>query len=116
MSPARRYSVIATETRPYFQGARLTAWELREQGIDVTLVPDNHAGLLCEQGIIDKVVVGADRVARNGDMANKVGTYMIALAAHDNEVPFYVAAPLSSFDQASGTGKRSTSRSVTARR
>jgi methylthioribose-1-phosphate isomerase len=97
--------VIATETRPYFQGARLTAWELREQGIDVTLVPDNHAGLLCEQGVIDKVVVGADRVARNGDTANKVGTYMIALAAHDNEVPFYVAAPLSSFDAAIRSGE-----------
>jgi methylthioribose-1-phosphate isomerase len=91
--------VIATETRPYFQGARLTAWELMEQGIDVTLVPDNHAGLLCEQGIVDKVIVGADRIARNGDVANKVGTYMVALAAHDNEVPFYVAAPLSTFDE-----------------
>ncbi len=91
--------VIATETRPYFQGARLTVWELKEQGIDVTLVPDNHAGLLCEQGIVDKVIVGADRIARNGDVANKIGTYMLALAAHDNGVPFYVAAPLSTFDE-----------------
>jgi len=101
----KEIQVIATETRPYFQGARLTVWELREQGIDVTLVPDNHAGLLCQQGIIDKVIVGADRVARNGDTANKVGTYMIALAAHDNEVPFYVAAPLSSFDGAIRSGE-----------
>jgi methylthioribose-1-phosphate isomerase len=97
--------VIATETRPYFQGARLTVWELREQGIDVTLVPDNHAGLLCEQGMVDRVIVGADRVARNGDVANKIGTYMIALAAHDNEVPFYVAAPLSSFDESIKNGE-----------
>ena len=96
--------VFATETRPYFQGARLTVWELKEQGIEVTLVPDNHAGLLCRQGIIDKVIVGADRVARNGDVANKVGTYMIALAAHENEVPFYVAAPLSSFDETIRSG------------
>jgi methylthioribose-1-phosphate isomerase len=100
----KEIQVVATETRPYFQGARLTVWELREQGIDVTLVPDNHAGLLCQQGIIDKVIVGADRVARNGDTANKVGTYMIALAAHDNEVPFYVAAPLSSFDDSIRNG------------
>ncbi len=97
--------VFATETRPYFQGARLTVWELREEGIDVTLVPDNHAGLLCEQGIVDRVIVGADRVARNGDVANKIGTYMIALAAHDNEVPFYVAAPLSSFDESIRSGE-----------
>jgi methylthioribose-1-phosphate isomerase len=97
--------VFATETRPYFQGARLTVWELREEGIDVTLVPDNHAGLLCRQGIVDRVIVGADRVARNGDVANKIGTYMIALAAHDNEVPFYVAAPLSSFDESIKSGE-----------
>ncbi len=97
--------VFATETRPYFQGARLTVWELREEGIDVTLVPDNHAGLLCQQGLVDRVIVGADRVARNGDVANKIGTYMIALAAHDNEVPFYVAAPLSSFDESIKSGE-----------
>jgi methylthioribose-1-phosphate isomerase len=96
--------VFATETRPYFQGARLTVWELKEQGIEVTLVPDNHAGLLCRQGMVDKVIVGADRVARNGDVANKVGTYMIALAAHENRVPFYVAAPLSSFDETKRSG------------
>jgi methylthioribose-1-phosphate isomerase len=100
--------VIATETRPYFQGARLTAWELKDQGIDVTLVPDNHAGLLCEQGIVDKVIVGADRIARNGDVANKIGTYMVALAAHDNQIPFYVAAPLSSFDESIKNGDEIT--------
>lgn len=90
--------VIATETRPYFQGARLTAWELRRHGISVEIVPDNHVGLLCERGIVDKVIVGADRIARNGDAANKVGTYGIALAAHDNGIPFFVAAPVSTFD------------------
>ena len=96
--------VFATETRPYFQGARLTVWELKEQGIEVTLVPDNHAGLLFRQGMVDRVIVGADRVARNGDVANKVGTYMIALAAQENRVPFYVAAPLSSFDETIRSG------------
>jgi methylthioribose-1-phosphate isomerase len=97
--------VIATETRPYFQGARLTAWELKEEGIDVTLVPDNHAGLLCEQGVVNRVIVGADRIARNGDVANKIGTYMIALAAHDSQLPFYVAAPLSTFDNSIRSGE-----------
>jgi methylthioribose-1-phosphate isomerase len=101
----KEVQVIATETRPYFQGARLTAWELSQQGINVTVVPDNHAGLLCQQGIVDRVIVGADRVARNGDVANKIGTYMIALAAHDGEVPFYVAAPLSSFDASIRNGE-----------
>jgi methylthioribose-1-phosphate isomerase len=97
--------VIATETRPYFQGARLTAWELKEEGIDVTVVPDNHAGLLCEQGVVNRVIVGADRIARNGDVANKIGTYMIALAARESEIPFYVAAPLSSFDNEIRSGE-----------
>jgi methylthioribose-1-phosphate isomerase len=101
----KNVKVYATETRPYFQGARLTAWELKAAGIDVTLVPDNHVGLLCESGMIDRVIVGADRIARNGDVANKVGTYMVALAAHDNGVPFYVAAPLSSFDQGIRNGE-----------
>jgi len=97
--------VIACETRPFFQGARLTAWELKELGIDVTIVPDNHAGFLMEQGIVDRVIVGADRIARNGDVANKIGTYMVALAARDNGIPFLVAAPLSSFDEGIRTGK-----------
>lgn len=100
----KRVQVVATETRPYFQGARLTVWELKELGIDVTLIPDNHAGLLLGEGVVDRVIVGADRIARNGDVANKVGTYMVALAAHDNEVPFYVAAPLSTFDESIKNG------------
>lgn len=101
----KRIQVVATETRPYFQGARLTAWELKELGIDVTLVPDNHAGLLLSEGVVNRVIVGADRIARNGDVANKVGTYMVALAAHDNDVPFYVAAPLSTFDETIRNGQ-----------
>ena len=91
--------VIATETRPWLQGARLTVWELRQVGISVELVPDNHVGLLCERGLVDKVIVGADRIARNGDTANKIGTYPLALAAHDNGIPFFVAAPVSTFDR-----------------
>lgn len=96
--------VIATETRPYFQGARLTAYELTEQGIDVELVPDNHAGLLLYKQKIDKIIVGADRITRNGDTANKIGTYMIALAAREHGVPFYVTAPVSTFDRSTRTG------------
>lgn len=95
----KQIRVIATETRPYLQGARLTAWELLQEGIDVVIAPDNHVGLLCAEGAVNKVIVGADRIARNGDVANKVGTYTIALAAHEHHIPFYVAAPLSSFDQ-----------------
>ncbi len=98
--------VIATETRPYLQGARLTAWELHEEGIDVQIVPDNHVGLLCAQGVVSKVIVGADRIARNGDVANKVGTYLAALAAHEHGIPFYVAAPLSTFDRAMKSGQQ----------
>ena len=94
----KRIRVIATETRPYLQGARLTAWELYEDGIDVELVPDNHVGLLCWRGLINKMIVGADRIAANGDVANKVGTYMLALAAHEHNIPFFVAAPKSTFD------------------
>ena len=94
----KRIRVVATETRPYLQGARLTAWELHEEGIDVELVPDNHAGLLCWRGLINKMIVGADRIAANGDVANKIGTYMLALVAHEHGVPFFVAAPKSSFD------------------
>lgn len=94
----KKIRVIATETRPYLQGARLTAWELHEEGIPVEVVPDNHVGFLASKGGIDKVVVGADRIALNGDVANKIGTFMAALAAHRFQVPFYVAAPLSTFD------------------
>lgn len=100
----KQIRVIATETRPYLQGARLTAWELYQEGIDVVVVPDNHVGLLCSEGAVNKVIVGADRIARNGDVANKIGTYTIALAAHEHRIPFYVAAPLSSFDQGIKSG------------
>ncbi len=102
----KRIRVIATETRPYLQGARLTAWELHEEGIEVEVVPDNHVGLLCARGIVSKVIVGADRIAGNGDVANKIGTYMVALAAHEHDIPFYVAAPLSTFDRNTKTGEQ----------
>ena len=102
----KRIRVIATETRPYLQGARLTAWELHEDGIDVEIVPDNHVGLLCAHGIVNKVIVGADRIAGNGDVANKVGTYLVALAAHEHAIPFYVAAPLSTFDRSVKSGQQ----------
>ncbi len=95
----KNIKVIATETRPYFQGARLTAWELHEEGIDVEIVPDNHVGFLCYNKGIDKVIVGADRIALNGDTANKIGTYMNALCAYHYGIPFFVAAPVSTFDR-----------------
>lgn len=94
----KKIKVFATETRPYFQGARLTAWELYNEGIDVEVIPDNHVGILCREKLIDKVIVGADRIALNGDTANKVGTYMIAICAKAHNIPFYVAAPISTFD------------------
>jgi methylthioribose-1-phosphate isomerase len=86
------------------QGARLTAWELLQDGIDVTLISDNMAGHFMQQGEIDAVIVGADRVASNGDVANKIGTYALAVAARHHGVPFYVAAPSSTFDPATPTG------------
>jgi methylthioribose-1-phosphate isomerase len=90
--------VYATETRPLLQGARLTAWELFKDGIPVTLIADNMAGWLMQQDKIDLVVVGADRVAANGDTANKIGTYSLAVLAHAHGIPFYVAAPTSTID------------------
>jgi methylthioribose-1-phosphate isomerase len=90
--------VVADETRPFLQGARLTAWELARDGIPVTLITDGMAGHFLRMGKIDCVIVGADRIAANGDVANKIGTYMVAVAAHENNVPFYVAAPLSTVD------------------
>ena len=90
--------VWVDETRPRNQGASLTAWELRERGIAHTVIPDNAGGLLMQQGRVDAVIVGCDRVAANGDVANKVGTYLKALAARDTGVPFYVACPLSTLD------------------
>lgn len=95
----KRITVLATETRPYMQGARLTVWELSQEGIPVELIPDNHVGYLSANKGISKVIVGADRIALNGDTANKIGTYMISLCAHQYRIPFYVAAPVSTFDR-----------------
>jgi methylthioribose-1-phosphate isomerase len=97
-------SVIACETRPYLQGARLTAWELMQENIPVTLITDNMAGHLMRLGRIDLVIVGADRIAANGDVANKIGTYTLALLAERHRLPFYVAAPLSTIDIATEDG------------
>lgn len=94
----KQVAVIADETRPYLQGARLTAWELSRDGIPVTVIADNMAGALLSRGEVDLVVVGADRIARNGDVANKIGTYPLAVLARRHGVPFYVAAPLSTLD------------------
>ena len=90
--------VFADETRPWLQGARLTAWELMKDGIPVTLISDNMAGFFMRKGEIDCVVVGADRIAANGDTANKIGTYSVAVLAKENRIPFYVAAPISTLD------------------
>ena len=90
--------VIANETRPFLQGARLTAWECVQEGIPVTLVTDSAAGFLIGRGEVDLIIVGADRVASNGDVANKIGTYTLAVLAGRHGVPFYVAAPRSTFD------------------
>src|SRR3989440_745425 len=91
-------SVIACETRPYLQGARLTAWECVQEGIPCTLITDSMAGHLMSKGEVDVVLVGADRIAANGDVANKIGTYALAVLAKRHGIPFYVAAPLSTFD------------------
>jgi len=96
--------VLASETRPFLQGARLTAWELAHDDIPVTLITDSMAGSLMRQGEIDVVVVGADRIARNGDVANKIGTYTHAVLAREHGIPFYVAAPLSTVDIDTPTG------------
>ena len=97
-SKNKNISVIACETRPYLQGARLTAWECVQEGIACTLITDNMAGHLMSRGEVDVVVVGADRIAANGDVANKIGTYGLAVLAQRHGIPFYVAAPLSTFD------------------
>ncbi len=97
-------SVIADETRPYLQGARLTAWELLQDDIPVTLITDNMSGHIMKQGKVHAVVVGSDRIAANGDVANKIGTYMVAVLARRHNIPFYVAAPLSTVDLNSATG------------
>src|SRR5262244_2749868 len=94
----KKVAVFADETRPFLQGARLTAWELVRDGIDTTIITDNMSGALMRQGRVDLVVVGADRIAANGDTANKIGTYGVAVLAREHKIPFYVAAPLSTID------------------
>ena len=100
----KKISVIADETRPFLQGARLTAWEMVQENIPVTLITDNMAGHLMAHGEIDAVVVGTDRVAANGDVANKIGTYMVAVLARRHNIPFYVACPLSTIDMNIASG------------
>jgi methylthioribose-1-phosphate isomerase len=100
----KRFGVYADETRPLLQGARLTVWELMQSGIDVTLICDNMAGQVMKEGRVQMVVVGADRIAANGDAANKIGTYSVAILAHEHGIPFYVAAPSSTFDLSLATG------------
>lgn len=100
----KRVSVIADETRPFLQGARLTAWEMVQENIPVTLITDNMSGYLMSKGEIDAVIVGTDRVAANGDVANKIGTYMVAVLARRHGIPFYVACPLSTIDLSVASG------------
>jgi methylthioribose-1-phosphate isomerase len=100
----KKVAVFADETRPFLQGARLTAWELLRDGIDTTVITESMAGPLMRAGEIDMVVVGADRIAANGDTANKIGTYTVAVLAHEHNIPFYVAAPLSTIDLSTADG------------
>ncbi len=101
----KEIQVYADETRPVLQGARLTTWELHQHRVPVTLITDNMAGMLMKAKKIDLVIVGADRIAANGDTANKIGTYGVAVLAHHHDIPFYVAAPLSTFDPSLATGE-----------
>jgi len=98
INAGKNIRVLANETRPFLQGARLTAWELKEDNIPVKLITDNMCGFFMKNGEVDLVVVGADRIAGNGDVANKIGTYMVAVLAKENNIPFYVAAPVSTLD------------------
>lgn len=102
----KRVAVIADETRPFLQGLRLTAWELAKDNIPVTVITDSMAGHIMKSGKVDCVVVGADRIAANGDTANKIGTYMVAVVAHQNNIPFYVAAPLTTLDLSLSSGDK----------
>jgi len=102
----KRVEVVATETRPFMQGARLTTWELAKNGVPVTMICDSAVGHMLSLGTIDMVVVGADRIAANGDVANKIGTYNIACLAREHGVPFYVAAPSTTFDASIPSGKQ----------
>jgi methylthioribose-1-phosphate isomerase len=98
LEQGKKFQVFADETRPLLQGARLTAWELQQASVDVTLICDNMAAQVMREGRIQLVVVGADRIAANGDTANKIGTYGVAMLARAHDIPFYVAAPSSTFD------------------
>ena len=100
----KRFKVFNTETRPFLQGARLTAWEFKKLGIPSTLVVDSAAGMLMHRGEIGCVITGADRIAANGDTANKIGTYTLAVLAKENNIPFYVAAPTSTVDLSLNNG------------
>ncbi len=102
----KKIHVYADETRPFLQGARLTAWELMKDGIPTTVISDNMAGVMMQKGKIGAIVVGADRIAANGDVANKVGTYTVAVLAKENGIPFYVAAPLSTVDLGTPDGSK----------
>ncbi len=102
----KRIHVYADETRPFLQGARLTAWELHKDNIPVTLITDSMAGYFMQQRKVDLVIVGADRIAANGDVANKIGTYSVAVLARTNHIPFYVAAPMSTVDLSLDTGEQ----------
>jgi len=105
INQGKTIAVIADETRPYLQGARLTAWELQQDNIPVTLITDSMSGHLMKKGRVQAVVVGSDRIAANGDVANKIGTYMVAVLAKQHDIPFYVAAPLSTVDLNCPTGE-----------
>ena len=107
-SQGKRLEVYADETRPLLQGSRLTAWELERAGIPVTVLVDGAAAALMRSGRVDMCLVGADRIAANGDVANKIGTYSLAVAAYYHGIPFYVAAPWSTFDPATPSGGRIT--------
>jgi methylthioribose-1-phosphate isomerase len=100
----KKVQVLADETRPFLQGARLTAWELSQDGIPVTVITDSAAGHFMARGEVDLAIVGADRIAANGDVANKIGTYSVAVLAKENDIPFYVAAPLSTIDLSLSSG------------
>ncbi len=102
----KKVKVFADETRPFLQGSRLTAWELMKDGIDTTLITDNMAGYIMKKGLIDAVIVGADRIAANGDTANKIGTYSVAVLAKEHKIPFYVAAPISTIDLKIKSGEK----------
>jgi len=104
----KKIKVFVTETRPLLQGARLTTWELKKAGIPVTLITDSAAGYFMKRGEVDCVIVGADRIAANGDTANKIGTYTLAVLAKENNIPFYIAAPTTTLDPSLATGEEIT--------